>query len=131
MGEGFADSNVNTVYPCFGWLLVVYEVGVAIPTQSEGTQELEGEDAEGGISLPGLGHEAYAGIVPISGDEKTAVFVYEVGPGEGKVAFTLVFVEVITCRVARSTVSWANAENGHSSAMWRVVSGMEWPSSRR
>ena len=68
-------------------------MGVAIAAQSEGTQELEGEDAEENISSPGLGHEASAGVVPVSGDEKTAVFVYEVGPGEGEVAFTRVVVE--------------------------------------
>ena len=89
-GEGFAVSNVNTVYPCVGWLVGVYEVGVAIATRSKGTQNLEGEDAEGGVSSPGLGHEASAGVVPLSGDEKTTVFVYEVDPGEGEVAFTRV-----------------------------------------
>ena len=68
-------------------------MGVAIATQSEGMQELESEDAEGGVFSPGLGHEASAGVVPISGDEKTALFVYEVGPGEGEVAFTRVVVE--------------------------------------
>ena len=67
-------------------------MGVAIATRSEGTQELEGEDAEGGVSSPGLGHEASAGVVPISGDEKTWVFVYEVGPSEGEVAFTRVVI---------------------------------------
>ncbi len=55
---------------------------IAIATQNEGTQELEGEDAEGVVSSPGLGHVAFAGVVPISGDEKMAVFVYKVGPGE-------------------------------------------------
>ena len=59
VGEGFADSNLDTVYPCVLWLVGVYEVGVAIATQNEGTQELEGEDAEVGVSLPGLGHEAF------------------------------------------------------------------------
>jgi hypothetical protein len=67
-------------------------VGVAIATRSEGTQELEGEDAEGSVSSPGLGYEASAGVVPIFVDEKTAMFVYEVGPGEGEVAFTRVVV---------------------------------------
>ncbi len=89
---GFADSNVNIVYPCVGWLVGVYKVGVAIATRNEGTQELEGEDAEGVVSLPGLGHEAFAGVVPISGDEKTAMYLYEVGPDEGEVAFTRVVV---------------------------------------
>ena len=79
MGEGFADGNVDTVYPCVGWLVGVYEVGVDIASRNEGTQELEGEDAEGGVSSPGLGHEAFAGVVPISGDEKTELFVYD-GP---------------------------------------------------
>ena len=83
MGESFADSNVNTVYPCVRWLVEVYKVSISIATRNAGTQELKGEDAEGGVSSPGLGHEAFAGVVPISGDEKTAVFVYEVGPGEG------------------------------------------------
>jgi hypothetical protein len=132
VGEGFADSNVYTAYPCVGWLVGVYEVGVAIATRNESTQEREGEDAEGGVSSPGLGHEASAGVVLISGDEKTTVFVYEVVPGEGEVVFTCVLsLRVITCRVACSAVSWANAQNGHSSAMWRVVSRMGWPSSRR
>ena len=53
MGEGFADSNVDIVYPCVEWLVGVDEVGVAIATRSAGTQELEGEDAEGGVSSPG------------------------------------------------------------------------------
>ncbi len=43
--------------------------------------------------MPGLGHEAFAGVIPMSGDVKTTVFVYEVGPGEGEVAFTCVVVE--------------------------------------
>ncbi len=30
VGEGFADGNVETVYPCVGWLVGVYEVGVAV-----------------------------------------------------------------------------------------------------
>ena len=89
VGEGFADSNINTVHPCVGWLVGIYEVGIAIATQNEGTQELEGEDAEGGVSLSGLGHKASAGVLPISGDKKTTVLVYEsyeVGSGEGEVA---------------------------------------------
>ena len=70
-------------------------MGVAIATRNAGTQELKGEDAEGGVSSPGLGHEASAGVVPISGDKKTEVevFVYNVGLGEGEVAFTRVVVE--------------------------------------
>ncbi len=88
VGEGFAEGNVDTVYPCVGWLVGVYEVGVAIATQNEGAQELEDEDDERGVSSPGLGHEAFAGVAPISGDEKTRVFVYEVGPGESEVSFT-------------------------------------------
>ena len=44
------------------------------------------------MRLPLLGHEASAGVVPISGDEKTAVFLYEVGLGEGEVAFTRIVV---------------------------------------
>ena len=47
VGKGFADSNVDTVYPCVGCLMGVYGVSVAIVTRSEGTQELKGEDAEG------------------------------------------------------------------------------------
>ena len=70
-----------------------YEVGVAITARSESMQELEGEDAEGAVSSPGLGNEASAGVVPISGEEKMAVFVYEVGQGVGEVAFTRVVVE--------------------------------------
>ncbi len=65
----------------------------AIARRNEGMQELEGEDAEGGVSSPGLGHEDPAGVVPISGDEKKTVFVYEVGPSEGEVAFTRVVFE--------------------------------------
>ncbi len=65
----------------------------ALATRSEVTQEFEGEDEEGAVSLPGLEHKTSAGVVPISGDEKTAVFVYEVGAGEGEVAFTRVVVE--------------------------------------
>ena len=68
-------------------------MGVAIATRNEGTQEVEGEHAERGVSSPGLGHEASAGVVSISGDEKTAVFVYKVGPGEGEVVFTRVVVK--------------------------------------
>ena len=75
VSKGVADSHVHTVCPCVGSLVEVYEVGVAIATHSEGTQELEGEDEEGGVSSFGLGHEAFAGVVPISGDEETAVFV--------------------------------------------------------
>ena len=40
-----------------------------------------------------LEHKASAGVVPISGDKKATVFVYEVGPCEGEVAFTRVVVE--------------------------------------
>ena len=68
-------------------------MGVAIATQSEGMQELDGEDEEGGVYMPGLGYEAFAGVVPISGDEKTAVFVYEIDSGEDEIAFTRVVVE--------------------------------------
>ncbi len=52
VGEGFADSDVNTVYPCVGWFVGVYKVCIAIATQNEGTQELESEDAEGVVSSP-------------------------------------------------------------------------------
>ncbi len=93
MGEGFADSNVNAVYPCVEWLVGVYDVSIAMATRNEGTQKFEGEDAEGFVSLHGLGHEASAGVVPVSGDDKTAMFLYEVGPSEGGVAFTHVVVE--------------------------------------
>ena len=65
---------------------------IATATRNEGAQELEGEDAEGGVFSPGLGYEAFANIVRISGDEKTAVFVYEVCPGEGEVAFKRIVV---------------------------------------
>ena len=68
-------------------------MGIAIAIQNEGMQELEGKDAEGGVSSPGLGHEAPSGVVPISGDKKAAVLVYKVGPGEGEVAFMCVVVE--------------------------------------
>ncbi len=40
-----------------------------------------------------MGHEASAGVVLISGDEQMTVFVYEVGLGEGEVAFMCVVVE--------------------------------------
>ena len=93
LGEGFAGRFVNTVHPYVWWLEGVDEVGIAVAAQNEGTQELESEDAEGGVSSPGLGHEASAGVVPMAGDEKTAVFVYEVFPGEGEVAFTCIVVE--------------------------------------
>ena len=93
VGEGFTDSNVDTVYPCVGWLAGVFEIGVTIATRSEGTQELDGEDVEGDAFSPGLGHEASAGVVPISSDEKSAVFVYKVGPDECEVTFTHVDVE--------------------------------------
>ena len=68
-------------------------MGVAIATRYKGTHELEGVDAEGGVFSPGLGHEAFAEVVLISGDKKTTVCVYEVGPSEGEVAFTRVTVE--------------------------------------
>jgi hypothetical protein len=107
-------------------------VGIAIATRSEGTQKLEGEDAEGGVSLLGLGHEASAGVVSISGDEKTAVCsCTRSAQVRARSLLRVLSSRVITCRVARSTVSWANAENGQSSAMWRVVSGVERPSIRR
>ena len=61
--------------------------------RNESTQELKSEDAEWGVFSPGLGHEATAGVVPMAGDEKTAVFVYKVFPGECEVAFTCIVVE--------------------------------------
>ncbi len=49
-------------------MVQVYEVGVVIAARNEGTQKLEGEDAEGCVSSHGLGHEAFAGIVSKLGD---------------------------------------------------------------
>ncbi len=46
-------------------------MGTAIATRNKGMQELEGEDTEGGVSSLGLGHEATAEVVLISGDEKS------------------------------------------------------------
>jgi hypothetical protein len=50
VGEGFADRIVDTVHPYVEWLKGVHEVGIAVAARNEGTQDLEGEDAEGGVS---------------------------------------------------------------------------------
>ena len=130
-GEGFAVSNVNTVYPCVGWLVGVYEVGVAIATRSEGPYELEGIDMEGvfprlasDMKFP-LGSYLY----PVT--RKRRISCTRSAQVRAKSLSRVLSSRVITWRVARKTVSRVNAENGHSSAMWRVVSGVKRQLSKR
>ena len=39
VGEGFADSSVDTVHPYVEWLEGVAEMGIAVAARNEGTQD--------------------------------------------------------------------------------------------